>query len=277
LPNTLTGDVAFHSSNDILILLKEHGITDVDVAYRESVVRDLSGPELFAPVSEFDPLETIIDPVTTALGLPIAGSKALKIEGTIGFYFRAGEELYAVTARHVLFPKDEGNKSYTYVGMFFSTGRMSAMLIDYTYKAGPKKEVVLMGTRSFDKFYTSILGRIGCMNSEVGILENKVTTLAAGFQDGGPNADKTAGELKQTRRKLGKTRLAIEKLKKFFVKVTMQWMKPSDRVIGHVVWAPPISVAPAPHGYTKDVCVIKLDEKKFSQNFRGNVLDLGAC
>ena len=128
LPNTLTGDVAFHSSNDILGLLKEHGITDVDVAYRESVVRDLSGPELFAPVSDFDPLKAIIDPVTTALGLPIAGLKTLKIEGTMGFYFRAGEELYAVTARHVLFPKDEGNKLYTYVGMFFSTGRMSAIL-----------------------------------------------------------------------------------------------------------------------------------------------------
>jgi hypothetical protein len=128
LPNTLTGDVAFHSSNDILGLLKEHGITDFDVAYRESVVRDLSGPELFAPVSDFDPLKAIIDPVTTALGLPIAGLKTLKTEGTMGFYFRAGEDFYAVTARHVLFPKDEGNKLYTYVGMFFSTGRMSAIL-----------------------------------------------------------------------------------------------------------------------------------------------------
>jgi hypothetical protein len=133
-----------------------------------------------------------------------------------------------------------------------------------------------MGTGSFDKFYTSILGRIGDLNTEVGVLERQVTMLAARFQGGGPNADKTAGELKQTRRELGKTRTAIEKLKKFFVKVTMQWVKPRDRVIGHVVWAPPISVAPAPHGYTKDVCVVKLDKKKFSQNFKGNVLDLGA-
>jgi len=56
-----------------------------------------------------------------------------------------------------------------------------------------------------------------------------------------------------------------------------QWPKPKDRVIGHVVWAPPVSVSTAPHSYTKDVCVVKLDEKKFSQNFRRNVLDFGAC
>ena len=67
LPDTLIGEVAFYSSNDILDLLKEHGISDVDVAYRESVARGFSDPELFAPVSDLDPLKAIIDPVTTAL------------------------------------------------------------------------------------------------------------------------------------------------------------------------------------------------------------------
>ncbi|KAF8346184.1 hypothetical protein F5887DRAFT_963016 [Amanita rubescens] len=33
VPDSLTGEVAFHSSNDILDLLKEHGISDVDVAW----------------------------------------------------------------------------------------------------------------------------------------------------------------------------------------------------------------------------------------------------
>ena len=43
---------------------------------------------------------------------------------------------------------------------------------------------------------------------------------------------------------------------------------PKDRVIAHVGWAPPLSFSTAPHGYTKDVCVVKLDKTKFSQNFR---------
>ena len=123
LPDTLTGEVAFHSSNEILNLLKGHGIFDIDVAYRESVTRGFSGPELFAPISDYDPLKAVIDPVTTALGLPIAGSKTLKRQGTMGFFFRVGKALYAVTARHVLFPEDEGNNTYSYVGTFSSLRR----------------------------------------------------------------------------------------------------------------------------------------------------------
>jgi len=57
--------------------------------------------------------------------------------------------------------------------------------------------------------------------------------------------------------------------------VNDKWTKPANRVIGHVIWAPPISSATAPHFYSLDVCVVKLDKKKFIQNFRGNVLDLG--
>ena len=56
---------ARYSSKDILDLLKKHGISDIDVAYRESVVRGFSGLELFAPVSDLDPLNAIIDPVAT--------------------------------------------------------------------------------------------------------------------------------------------------------------------------------------------------------------------
>jgi len=54
LPDTLTSEVAFHSSNNVLDLLKEHDIFDIDVAYRESVARGFSGPELFAPEEAVD-------------------------------------------------------------------------------------------------------------------------------------------------------------------------------------------------------------------------------
>jgi len=124
LPDTLTGEVAFHSSNDLLDLLKKHGISDIDVAYRESVVRDLSGPVLFAPAADLDPLKAVIDPVTTALSLPIAGLKTPHIQGTLGFYFNVDKTLYAVTARHILFPESEGNYSYSYSpGTFLPLGR----------------------------------------------------------------------------------------------------------------------------------------------------------
>jgi hypothetical protein len=153
---------------------------------------------------------------------------------------------------------------------------MSA-IFDHTYKARLKKEVVLMGTKAFTDFLISIQGHIGTLNNTVGVLEKRVTVLTARSEGGGPNAEQAARELVETQHELSKTRTAIEELKKFFVRMKIQWTKPKDRVIGHVVWAPPVSVSTAPHNYTKDVCVVKLDEKKFSQNFRGNVLDLGVC
>jgi hypothetical protein len=70
---------------------------------------------------------------------------------------------------------------------------------------------------------------------------------------------------------------AIEALRAFLVTVRKDWSDVNKCVIGHVVWAPPITGNNAPHGYTMDVCVIKLDKKKFWPNFVGNVIDLGAC
>jgi hypothetical protein len=122
LPDTLTGKIASQSSEDILALLKEYSISDIDVAYRESVVSDFKGPKLFAPVPNCNPLLTIIDPLTTALSLPIAGLKTLHKEGTMGFYFRAKDGYYAVTARHILFAECEGNMEYKH-GTFLSPRR----------------------------------------------------------------------------------------------------------------------------------------------------------
>lgn len=121
-PDSTTGDVAFQSSQDILDFLTQRNIHDVDIAYRESVAKLLAGPQLYAPVDDFHPLKGVIDSVTTSLGLPIAGEKTPHMQGTFGFYFRVGDELYGVTARHVLFDQNvEANNTYTYVGTFISS------------------------------------------------------------------------------------------------------------------------------------------------------------
>jgi hypothetical protein len=112
--NSTTGKVAFESSQDILDLLKQHSIDDIDVAFRESEARFLTGPPLLGPVDDDDHLKNVIHSVTTALGLPIAGEKTPESQGTLGFYFHVGKELYGVTARHVLFDVNETNTEYTY-------------------------------------------------------------------------------------------------------------------------------------------------------------------
>ena len=134
-----------------------------------------------------------------------------------------------------------------------------------------------MGTNAFTNFLISIQGHIGNLNNTVSVLRKRSTALMARIEGGGSNAEQAADELEETQRELAKTQTAIIELKKFFTKVKKEWTKPKGRVIGHVVWAPPVSVSNAPHGYTEDVCVVKLDEKKFLKSFKGNVLDLGAC
>jgi len=102
------------SSQDILGLLKEYDIYDIDVAFRESEVRPLTGPSLLAPVDNDNHLKNVIHSITTALGLPIASEKTPDSQGTLGFYFCIGEDLYGVTARHVLFGSNKANIEYTY-------------------------------------------------------------------------------------------------------------------------------------------------------------------
>jgi hypothetical protein len=132
-----------------------------------------------------------------------------------------------------------------------------------------------MGTKAFNDFLISIQGHIGTLNTTVGILEKQLAMLTVRLEGGGPNAEQAARELAETPGQLRNTRAAIKELKKFFVKMKKEWTKPKERVIGHVVWAPPISFSTPPYGHTKDICVVKLDEKKFLPNFRGNVLNLG--
>ena len=95
IPDTTTGEQAYNSSRDILDLLNRYDITGVDVAYRESGVKFSGGPGLFAPVSDLDPLKDVIDSLSTPLSLPNAGLKT-KMQGTLGFYFRIGEDLYVL-------------------------------------------------------------------------------------------------------------------------------------------------------------------------------------
>ena len=139
-----------------------------------------------------------------------------------------------------------------------------------------------MGTKPFANFLIYIQHHISCLNFNVGRLEDQVMEITERSESEGSGSNSgqvTHDLLAETQEKLSKTRMAIKELKNFFVKMKKEWTKPEDRVIGHVDWAPPISVSESTtsHSYTKDVCVIKLDEKKFKQNFMRNVLDLGVC
>ncbi|EDR04937.1 uncharacterized protein LACBIDRAFT_303834 [Laccaria bicolor S238N-H82] len=156
-------------------------------------------------------------------------------QGTFGFYFHIGEALYGVTARHVLFGLNQANEEYTYV--------------------------------SFDDFLKSIQAEIDRLFNTVTFLDSCIKAFTGKPLRAGP-LETAKTDLKQTNEK-------IEALKEFYNMMQMDWSEPKSRVIGHVVWAPPITGNTLPHGYTQDVCVVKLDKNRFMPNFVQNVINLG--
>ena len=259
LLDSLAGEDAFNSANAILSLLENEGIADVDIEFRESVFRRSAGAKLYEPASDLDATRHVIDPLTTALGLPIAAAKTPHFQGTLGFYFKDGDDLYGVTARHVLFPADENNSDYTY------------------NPSGPRKEVLLMGTKAWGDYLKSVQIQIGHLGTAAEIHRESVERLERRAEGDTPAAEKAKKELRKTRELLEETTDAINELQELYERTKKDFGKPSKRVIGHVVWSPAITTGTAPHGFTKDVCVVKLDKARFLPNFKGNVIDLGAC
>ena len=119
LPDTLTGAVAHDSSQYIRAFLDSLHVQNIDIAYRESLYKPLSGDglALFPPVEDGDSLKDIIDNVSVALSLPIAG-RTTTMQGTLGPYFHADGKLYAITVRHNVFVLNGDNDEYHYHGAF---------------------------------------------------------------------------------------------------------------------------------------------------------------
>ncbi|KAG8866413.1 hypothetical protein FRB97_003985, partial [Tulasnella sp. 331] len=256
LPDTLSGGVAHDSSKDIRALLDSLQIQDIDIAYRESIYKPLPGhgPALFPTVENRDSLKDVIDNVSVALSLPIAGRKTT-MQGTLGPYFHVGDKLYAITVRHNVFLLNGDNEEYHY--------HDSALM----------KEVMVMCTPAFTNYLASIKALIGMCIDTAASLEKMITTFGGRVRDG-IDVGESQRKLNECEVELANTRIKIENLKGFFVNIRRNWSKPKDRVIGFVRWAPPIGVGVAPHRYTRDLCVIELYKDKF-KSMIGNVLSLG--
>ena len=115
LPDTLTGSLAHELNQEIRVFLKKLSVTNVDIAFRESIAQPMvrNGPALYAPAETGDHLKEFIDNVSTALSLPICGRKTT-MQGTLGPYFQHDNKLYAITVRHNLFHANDGNIEYRY-------------------------------------------------------------------------------------------------------------------------------------------------------------------
>lgn len=280
-PESLAGKDAYAAGKACLTLLKEFGITDVDVEFRESVYTRTAGvgPNLLAPGVDpgFNLTEDVCGPLTTALGLGIAPQINPQVEGTGGLYLAEGGEskkVLLVTARHVLFPPNGPNVDYTYTDS----------------NKPPRRNILLLGRKAFDKLIRSIRIRIHNhatqaqhLGRQIEYYQEKIDARQDKSKDYGADDEGTVvAEIKKRKagleryqQELDDANRVISALKDFHDEVKKDWHRKSQRVLGHVVRSPPLTFGAGPEGFTEDYALIELDSTRFEGAFEGNKLHIG--
>ncbi|KAJ7917485.1 hypothetical protein B0H13DRAFT_2441821 [Mycena leptocephala] len=233
-------------------VIVENDIDDVEVEIRDSIVTRSAGPKFLSPAFYPNATADLQKPLTTTLGLPICAQSTPWAEGTGGFFVSEGERLLLLTARHVLFPEDKENK-----------------LFAHERNSQPKQNVMLLGEAAFKKYVTSISSAITSHEIAIRVQEDFLR-----LQKESPQKTSLA-RLEATRVALDDGKQVLDDLNKLLHDVTTHWASPENRVIGHVVFSPPLSFGFGNEQYTDDWALIEMDQSKLNKNFLGNAIDLG--
>src|SRR5258708_2217103 len=68
----------------------------------------------------------------------------------------------------------------------------------------------------------------------------------------------------------------VKGLNAFYQELLMHWATDDSRILGHVIFSPPIAVGTGTEQYTQDLAIIDIDASKIDpSSFVGNVIDLG--
>ena len=237
------------------------------VEWYEGAVEKLSGPHLLRVTDDTNPTHYVRRLLTAALGMPIATAKreAADAQGSVALFFHENKDkcgapsakVFGVSNCHVL--RDDTTVDYEFKG----TG-------------APRQHVQLAGFRRFQRGLDEIKACIGGLGTDADILAREIVELEAKPKSEDPEEaaeDKTAVEAK--REKLAKVKKDIGVLEAFYNDANKQWGDIAHRNIGHVHWAPKVSVDVQGRSYTRDIGTFEVDAVKFKAQFKGNVVDLG--
>lgn len=257
-PESLSGENGRTVAFDARKVLYDNGIKDIEVEIRESRVFKSIGPKLLTPVLSSNPLVAVSDPLTVALGLPICADKRRNAGGTGGFYVARsgfGSKLFLVTARHVIFPPSLADNG----------------MIDYRNPSHPQHKVILLSDAAYNNLDASIMREIGRKAMIAEYQEARRQAMQRRRED-----DDAEDERAEAERLRDAAKKAIDRLNTFHREVVSRWSNPAERILGHVVLAPPLEFGVGPLGFTQDIAVVEIDPSKINpSNFRGNVIDLG--
>ncbi|KAG6900346.1 hypothetical protein C0995_003870 [Termitomyces sp. Mi166 len=257
-PTTTTAENAHDASQDVLALLEANGVR----------VLWSNGPHLLHVTDDIDPTHYVCRFLTAALGMPIATMEreATDAQGSVALFFHENKDkhgapspkVFGVTNCHVL---------------------CEDTTIDYEFKGAgaPPRHVRLAGFHRFQRGLDEIRACISNHGFDANILVREIVWLEAKPKSEDEEAaveDKVALEVQ--RDKLAKVKKDIGVFETFYNDVSNQWSDIACRNIGHVSWAPKISVDVQGASYTKDIATFEVDAVKFKAQFKGNVVDLGS-
>ncbi|KAF8838042.1 hypothetical protein BDN67DRAFT_130062 [Paxillus ammoniavirescens] len=238
--------------------LKEFQITDVEVAFRDSLFTQSAGPQIFN-VSSIHAITYVRNPLTPALGLQIAARVTLRAPD-------ASTSAKAVKAR--------GSSPFQ-PGM--SLSRRTQGVTSSTPARNPASLVAMPSSSAENRSRTypgpSWSTRIGCQAILVGCYKNE---LEGSGEAGEPHDDDAQEkERKKFKDLLQEAEEAINTLNEFHGEVTKNWSAESQRVLDHVAHSPPISFGTGPKRFTEDWALIESHGEKIDwEAFKGNVIDL---
>ncbi|KAF9460378.1 hypothetical protein BDZ94DRAFT_1283951 [Collybia nuda] len=244
-PKTITPEQSRDASPHILRILQDHGVAGAVT-------------QCLMPIADYtNPTSFVRRTLTPALGLPlaIAEREAADAQGSLGFYFhenkhKDGErspKVFGVSCSHVL--RANTTVNYQFPGLHML--RFQETITEVKKLIEEKAEEA-----------TGLAEDISRSEMQV---TNEDEELAA--------ADKRG--LKITRSALVRVREDGSILKRFLEHSSIKFSDITARDIGHVDFAPKISVTVDELHYTRDFATFELNPAKFRPNFLGNVIDFG--
>ena len=228
------------------------------VEWYEGAVEKLSGPPLLRIADHTNHSYYARCLFTAALGMPIATEEreADDAQGSVALFFHENMDKHGNTSAKVF------GVSNCHV-----LRRDTTVTYEFRGAGAPPQRVRLAGFRRFKRALDEIKTCISNHRDNAELLAKEIVQSEA-TQD-----EKAIGV---RRKNLAQEKKDIGVLEAFYHDIDSQWGAIARRNIGRVDWAPEISVDVGGRRYTKDIGTFEVDPVKFRDQFKGNVVDLGA-
>ncbi|KAH8806706.1 hypothetical protein DL96DRAFT_1717646 [Flagelloscypha sp. PMI_526] len=257
-----SAQAAHGAAKAVLALLTAHNITDIDVDFRSSTYVQEVSTQLLPPVHDKDPLAKVVGPITSALGVPISTNTRPNAQGMMTVYLTEGSEpdrLLGLTCRHVVIPRNELNTTFIL--------NRSTRVTNVVALGDPALQTLV------DSVKDEIKGHRDCIKVWKAQIDGFVKR-----EDGLDDLDvaKAKSSRAKTEKLVAKAERAMGALLTLLNNIQRDWRPIDQRVLGPVLYAPPIRLVNDGSGpLLEDWAIFEVNRAMLGPGFRGNVLDLG--